>query len=74
MEVISTSNLVSLKNEKTSACNFQTMAINFFVYATWFDERPNRKLFIYANMKQFVVLWWQNLCPKCPKKHKCKKH
>ena len=60
MEVISTSNLVSSKTEKTSACNFQTMAMNSFVYATWFDERPKRKLFIYANMKQFVVLWWQN--------------
>ena len=30
MEVVTTSNLVSSKTEKT-ACNFQTMVINFFV-------------------------------------------
>ena len=32
MEVVSTSNLVSSENEKTTtACNFQTMARNSFV-------------------------------------------
>ena len=34
MEVVSTSNLVSSENEKTTtACNFQTMAMNSFVMA-----------------------------------------
>ena len=31
MGVVSTSNLVSSENEKTPACNFQTMAMNSFV-------------------------------------------
>ena len=31
MEVVSTSNLVSLEAEKTIACNFQTIPINSFV-------------------------------------------
>ena len=32
MDVVSTSNLVSSENEKkTTACNFQTMAMNSFV-------------------------------------------
>ena len=33
MEVVSTSNLVSSENDKTTKadCNFQTMAINYFV-------------------------------------------
>ena len=35
----------------------------FFSYATWFLERPNRKLCIYADIKLFVVSWWQN-CEK----------
>ena len=31
MGVISTSNLVSSENEKATACNFQTIAMNSFV-------------------------------------------
>ena len=36
-----------------------------FHYATWFNERPNRKLCIYANLKLFIFLWWQS-CEKAP--------
>ena len=46
MEVVSTSNLASSETEKT------TTASNFL---TWLcHERPNRKLYIYANMKLFM--------------------
>ena len=31
MQVVSTSNLVSSDTEKTTACNFQTMAMNSFI-------------------------------------------
>ena len=31
MEIISTSNLVPLENEKTTACNFEAMAMHSFV-------------------------------------------
>ena len=57
MEVVLTSNLVSSENEKkTTAYNFQTMAMNSFVTCTTpFDERPNGNLWIFANMKLFVV-------------------
>ena len=37
----------------------------FFSYATWFLERPNRKPCIYTDIKLFVVSWWQN-CEKAP--------
>ena len=57
MEVVSFSNLGSSETKKTGrACNFQAMTMVFFVYATWFDERPNKKLCMYTNMKLFVVL------------------
>ena len=36
------------------------MPMNSFVYATQFTERPNGKLCMYANMRRFVVLWWQS--------------
>ena len=53
MEVVSTK-----KTKKKTACNFQTMTMNSVVIPH--DERPNGKLGIFANIKLFVVSWWQN--------------
>ena len=56
MNVVSNSNLVSLETEKRiTACNFQTMVMNFFVIPQDL-MRLNRKLCIYVNMKLFVVI------------------
>ena len=40
MEVVSTSYVVSSENEKTIACNFQTMAMNTFViHIVWWEAK-----------------------------------
>ena len=60
MEVVSTSNLVSSENEKKkekAAYNFQTMAMKSVVMPR---DWPDGNLFIYANIKLFVVSLWQN--------------
>ena len=60
MEVVSTSNLVSSENEKKkekAAYNFQTMAMKSVVMPR---DWPDENLFIYANIKLFVVSLWQN--------------
>ena len=47
MEVVSTSNLVSLENKKkTTACNFQTMAMNSLVI-------PHEYIHIYKPMHTY---------------------
>ena len=57
MEIVSTSNLVFSENKKIKTCyNFLTKAMNsLFCYATFFVERSEWKLCIYANLKLFVV-------------------
>ena len=60
MEVVSTSNLVSSENgkkKKKAAYNFQTMAMKSVVMPR---DWPDGNLFIYANIKLFVVSLWQN--------------
>ena len=55
MEVVSTSNSVSSENERKTVCNFQTMAMNYFVIRY---DWPNGNLCIYAlyaNIKLLVV-------------------
>ena len=59
MEVVSTLNLVSSEIEKArTACNFQTMLIISFVMSYDLDlmRGETGKLWIYANIKLFVVL------------------
>ena len=58
MYVISTSNLVSSEAEKeTTACNFQTMAMNCFIMPHALIRGQIRRHAYYANMKLFVVSW-----------------
>ena len=62
---------------KTAACNYSLQFANhyheFFCFATWFDERPNRKLCRYDNMQLLVVSWWKN-CEKAPQESNPKKY
>ena len=56
MEMVSTSNLVYSENKKTTtACSFQTLAMNSFIMLNdLIREQIGR--YAYANMKLFVVL------------------
>ena len=75
MEVVSTSNLVSSETKKTTtACNFQTIAMNSFVVPHdlmrgQIGWKRDRGLDMHiCKYEGFVVSWWQN-CEKHPKKY-----